>query len=284
MPPKLACHGQQLTICKDRFMSLELSGATRVHIIVGDPIAQVKSPAGVTQAFAQAGQDAVCIPAHVRPADLAAWFDGVRRAQNVDGIIVTVPHKFAAYALCDSATERAQFLGAVNVMRRLADGRWHGDMCDGEGYVQALRQAGAELSGRRALLVGAGGAGSAIAHALLRAGLAGLAVHDPDAARRQSLLNRLAALGLAQVQAGDGDPRGFDLVINATPVGMQAGDPLPVDGRLLQAEQWVGCVITAPAVPPLIAAARALGCPTVTGADMFACVRECMMDFLLERA
>ncbi len=261
-------------------MMLSLNGATRVHFIVGDPIAQVKSPAGVTQWFAEQGHNAVCVPAHVAPADLASWVAGISRAQNVDSVFVTVPHKFACRALCATVTERSAFLDAVNVMRRNADGSWHGDMVDGLGYVQALRLKGCEPQGRRALLVGAGGAGSAIAHALVMAGVAELAVHDADPQRRDALVQRLAGLNRARIGAGSADPSGHDLVINATPIGMNAGDPLPIDSSRLTPRMWVGCVITAPAVPPLIEAARALGCPTLTGAEMFAQVRDLMVAFL----
>lgn len=175
----------------------------------------------------------------------------------------------------------AAFLQAVNVMRRNADGSWHGDMVDGLGYVQALEAKGCTLSGRRALLVGAGGAGTAIAHALLEAGVAELALHDSDQGRRDALLARLSGLGLGQVQPGSPDPRGFDLAVNATPMGMKAGDPLALDADHFVAGQWVGCVITEPAVPPLIAAARAAGCHTLTGTDMFVQVRELLLRFLM---
>ena len=263
-------------------MSQALSGATRVHFIVGDPIAQVKSPAGVTQAFRDAGRNAVCIPAHVTPADLADWTKGVSLAQNVDGIIVTVPHKFSCFELCATTSDRAGFLKAVNTLRRNADGSWHGDMFDGIGYVEALKSKGCEPQGQRALLVGAGGAGSAIAYSLMTAGVKELAVHDADVVRRDALVARLASLGLGRVSAGYSDPSGFDLCINATPIGMRDGDPHPIDSTKFTAQQFVGCVITAPAVPPMIAMARAKGCNTLTGADMFARVRDLMVQFLLE--
>ena len=263
-------------------MSQALSGATRVHFIVGDPIAQVKSPAGVTQVFHDAGRNAVCIPAHVAPNDLAGWTKGVSLAQNVDGIIVTVPHKFSCFELCATTSDRAGFLKAVNTLRRNADGTWHGDMFDGMGYVEALKSKGCEPRGQRALLVGAGGAGSAIAYSLMTAGVKELAVHDADVVRRDALVARLASLGLGKVSAGSSDPTGFDLCINATPIGMKEGDPHPIDSTKFTAQQFVGCVITAPAVPPMIAAARAKGCNTLTGADMFARVRDLMVQFLLE--
>lgn len=259
-----------------------LSGATRVHLIVGDPIAQVKAPAGLTQALVQAGRDAVCLPAHVATSDLQAWCQGVSKAKNLDSIVVTVPHKFAAYGLCASTTDRAAFLGAVNVMRRNADGSWHGDMVDGQGYVHALRARNFEPAGRRVLLVGAGGAGTAIAYGLVRAGVRELAIHDADAHRRDQLVGKLAALGLGAVSVGSTDPRGFEGLINATPMGMKPADPLPINARHFSAEQFVGCVITEPVVPPMIAAARAIGCRTLTGEDMFAKVRDLLLQFLLE--
>ena len=262
-------------------MNHPLSGSTRVHFIVGDPIAQVKSPSGVTQALADRGHDAVVLPAHVAPADLAAWLAGVSLAKNVDGIIVTVPHKFACFALCATASDRARFLGGVNTMRRNAEGRWHGDMFDGLGFVAALRDNGCRIEGRSCLLVGAGGAGSAIAYAAVMAGVSRLAVHDEDAARRTALVDRLAGLGRCPVVHGSADPTGFDIVLNATPVGMKATDPTPVATDRLTADMFVGCVITVPAVTPLIEAARARGCGTITGAHMFGRVRDLMVDFLL---
>ena len=258
-----------------------LDGSTRLHFIVGDPIAQVKSPGGMSQAFAARGRNALCVPAHVAPLQLADWFAGISLTQNVDGIIVTVPHKFACFEQCATASERARFLGAVNTLRRNPDGSWHGDMFDGLGYVQAMRLKGCEPAGKRALLVGAGGAGSAIAHALVSAGVRELAIHDPDTARRDALMTRLAGLGLAAISVGSPQPQGFDIALNASPVGMQASDPHPIDSQGFRSGQFVGCVITAPAVPPMIASARAQGCTTMTGADMFAQVRDLMLDFLL---
>ena len=259
----------------------QLNGETRLHFIVGDPIAQVKSPAGVTREFAARGHNALVVPAHVAPEHLSAWHAGLSHAQNVDGIIVTVPHKFAAFGLCASASERATFLRAVNTMRRNPDGSWHGDMFDGLGFVEAMRNNGCEPRGKRALLVGAGGAGSAIAHALLLAGVSSLALADTSKLRRTTLIDRLNWLKTAPVTHGSTDPTGYDIVLNATPMGMKEGDPYPVDVTKLNAEMFVGCVITAPAVSPLIAAAREQGCATMTGADMFARVRDLMVDFLL---
>lgn len=258
------------------------TGATRLYVIVGDPIAQVRSPAGVSAAFAARGHDGILMPVQVAPADLPDFLSVAGRLKNLDGIVVTIPHKFACYQACTSATDRAHFLGVVNLMRRRADGAWHGDMVDGLGFVGAARAKGIAPAGMQALLVGAGGAGSAIALELVHAGVSELAIHDGLAERRDALIGRLNGLGKAPVRAGTMDPSGFDFVANATPAGMKEGDPLPVDVARLAPSAYCGCVITRPEVSPFIAAARSIGCVTSTGTDMYQQHQSIMMDFLLE--
>jgi len=258
------------------------SGATRVIFIAGDPIAQVKSPSGVTRLLRERGADKVVVPAHVRAEDFGSFLETALRMPNVNGVIATVPHKFALAAACTGLTGRARSIGAANVARRAQAGGWHGDMCDGEAYVAGLARLGFDPRGKRALLVGAGGAGSAIAHSLVDAGVSALALHDIDAQRRDALLARLASYGGTDAGAGSADPRGFDLVINATPMGMRAEDPPSVDVTGIGNGMFVGDVVTAPAVTPLLEAARARGCGTMTGLDMFRAVSERIADFYLE--
>jgi len=257
------------------------TGATRLYVIVGDPIAQVRSPAGVSAEFAARGQDAILVPVQVTTDDLADFLSVASRLKNLDGIVVTIPHKFACYRACASATERAHFLRTANLMRRRPDGTWHGDMVDGLGFVGAARAKGIDPKGMRALLVGAGGAGSAIALALVEAGVRELAIHDSSAERRDALVGRLNGLGKAGVQAGSSDPAGFDFVANATPAGMKDGDPLPVDVIRLAPSAYCGCVITKPEIPAWIIEARKLGCVTATGTDMYRQHQGIMVDFLL---
>ena len=118
-------------------MSITITGATRLNLIVGEPIAQVKSPAGMTAAFAARGHDGIVAPVRVAPEHLDAVLGALDHVPNCDGIIVTVPHKFACHRHCASATERGDFLGTVNIMRRRKDGAWHGDIVDGLGFVGA---------------------------------------------------------------------------------------------------------------------------------------------------
>jgi len=258
-----------------------LDGETRLHLIVGDPVGQTRSPAGLTAEFAARGVNAVCIPVHVPAPDFDDFMRAAKRVRNVDGIVVTIPHKFAALRHCDEATDRARFLGAVNVLHRLAGGRWRGDITDGTALVAALRRAGCEPGGRRALVVGAGGAGSAVALALVEAGVTTLAVMDVDAARRDGLVRRLASRAPAVARTGTADPAGCGLVVNATPIGMAPGDPLPVDAARLDPAAVVADLITRPAMTPLLKAARRRGCKVVTGEDMFAVQAGDMADILL---
>ena len=258
-----------------------LSGTTRVYVIIGDPIEQVKSPAGVTGGFAKRGRDAVLVPIHVSAAHVDAFIDSLGHVQNVDGIIATVPHKFVAYRHCTSASDRAHLLTSVNGVRRNPDGTWYGDMLDGLGLVGGLRQAGCEPSGKRTLLVGAGGAGSAIALALLDAGVAELAIHDVDIARRDKLIVRLRSRYPQKLAIGSADPSGFALVVNATPLGMYPDDPLPVLADRLSPAMFVADVIPKPAVTRLLDIAQGMGCGTQTGVGMFEAQLDLMVDFLL---
>ena len=264
-------------------MSLQLSGATRLYIIVGDPIAQVKSPAGMTAGFVARGHDAIMVPVQVKPDDLPDCLSVAQRLGNLDGIIATIPHKFACLPYCKTLSDRAGFITSVNMMRRNADGSWHGDMSDGYGFMESCRHNGFEAKGKKALLIGAGGAGSAIAYELVDRGVAQLAVYDPDQLRRDGLIARLSALGKADIVAGTPDPAGFDFIANASPVGMKQGDPLPVKIEHLTKDMFVGCVITQPDPSPLVMAARSLGCKTSTGVEMYKSVQSVMLDFFLNR-
>ena len=260
---------------------MTLSGATRLYMIVGDPIAQVKSPGGMTAGFAARRRDAILVPAQVATADLPGFLAIAERIKNLDGLIVTVPHKFDAFGHCAATSDRARFIGAVNIMRRRLAGGWYGDSVDGLGFIGAVKARGFDPSGKRALLLGAGGAGSAIAEAIVAAGVAELALHDADRARRDALMAKLARLGKARITVGSPDPSGFDFVAHATPAGMRESDPLAVDVAKLAGTTFVGCVITQPVVSPLVAAARAIGCATSTGSDMYDALQSTMLDFLL---
>lgn len=263
-----------------RGMGVTLDGETKVAFIIGDPIAQVKSPALLSARFASRGVNAVCVPGHIAADGVADFMAGTRATRNALGVVITVPHKQAAMTFCDHLTARASYAQSVNVIRQTARG-WVGDNTDGQGYVRGIVAAGGAIEGKRVLLVGAGGAGAAIAYEFLAEGAAHLAIHEIDAARRDSLIARLEDAFPGQLSIGSNDPTGFDIVANATPLGMRAGDPLPVQVDKLSADQFAACPITKPARSPFIEAAAAKGCLTMPGLGMFQAQEELLVDALL---
>ena len=267
-----------------RLLFNRLSGATRLFPIIGDPIKYVESPQRLTRTFEDRGHNGICVPMQVPEADLDTVMAGLMASRNVDGILVTMPHKFTAFTHCATSTERAKMLGVVSVIRRNPDRTWHGDMLDGLAFLKAQKDHGAQPERARVLLVGAGGGGSAIAIALLEAGVRELIIHDADESRVATLLNLLKDLGQGQVSAGPPDPTGCDLVCNATPMGMEDGDPLPVDAALLTSSMFVGDVIAGHGLTPLLQAAEAAGCKTANGGHMVEAAQDVMADFMLRTA
>jgi shikimate dehydrogenase len=191
-----------------------------------------------------------------------------------------MPHKTAGYKYCATVTEPSRLLGVVSAARRNKDGSWHGHTTDGDAFLKAQIDNGAKVEGARVLVLGCGGAGSAIAISMLDAGVKELVVHDVDAARSKMLVGIMKDKGGNRLRVGSNDPSGFDLVCNATPMGMAEGDPLPVDPKLLAPLTFVGDVIAGHGETPLIKAARKVGCPTADGDAMVVAVLDVMCDFL----
>lgn len=258
-----------------------LSGETLLYPIIGDPIRFVKSPQQLTTKFQERNHNGICIPMQVPEGKLESFLRGVDSVLNVRGLLITMPHKNRMFPYCTTASETSKLLGVVSVARRNADGSWHGDMLDGLSFVAAQKRQGARLEGARVLQVGAGGAGSAIAIALLDAGVRELVVHDANQSRGNELVRLLAARGRGRVVAGPPDPTGCDMVVNATPMGMSAEDPLPVPAHLLTSSMFVGDVVAGHGVTPLLQAARAAGCKTADGTQMVEAGMDLMPDFLL---
>lgn len=262
-------------------MNIQLNGSTRLYFVVGHPIKQVKSPEGVTQELLNKGLNAIVPPVDVHPDHFPAFVENTKSMLNTDGLIVTVPHKITALQCCDRLTERAKFIGAVNTIRRCAEG-WEGDMLDGTGMVQAILEKNIQLQDKRVILAGAGGAGKAIAFELLLAGVSELAIFDLDAARQQQLVEQLNQLQKGKVIAHDNNPHGFDVIVNATPMGMNGDPSAAFLLDQLTAEMSVADVVTSPAETPFVQHAMQLGCTAVKGTDMFVKVRDLMVNFLLE--
>lgn len=260
---------------------IEITGHTKVFGILADPIHHVRTPQGINRHFAGEGFDGVMVPIHVEPGNLARVVEGLRGMNNLSGFVVTVPHKAAMLPLCDEVGIDARQIGAVNVVHRSADGRLHGTMLDGEGFVAGLRQAGIEPRGCSAYLAGAGGAASAIAFALVRAGVSRLSVANRTPDKVQQLFQRIREVHPgARLEVGTPDPSGHDLVVNGTSLGMHAGDALPLDAGRLQAQQVVAEIIMQPVETPLLAAALARGCRVHYGAPMLASQIALMADFM----
>lgn len=257
------------------------SGKTRIFPIIGDPIAQVKSPVTMTRGFEAGGIDAIVVPVHVTPEDVDRVVQAFGLLKNVDGVIATVPHKFAAFRHAATSTERSRILRAANLLRRNPDGSWHADMVDGVSFIRAAQANGCAFQAARTLLVGAGGAGSAIGLEMLAMGVSQLAIHDEDSGRKEALIARLAAAYPGKVTAGSARAVGFDVAVNATPSGMRTGDALPIDAATLKPPTFVADVITAPEITPLLEAAKACGCRISTGVDMVKAAVGIQVDFLL---
>lgn len=237
----------------------EISGTTRLFVVLGDPVAQVQAPGLLNPLFARLGADAVLVPVHARPGDLAEIMCGLRRIGNLDGILVTVPHKAAVCRLADRVSPTVAVTGTANALRREPDGTWTADNFDGVGFVRGLAAAGHAPAGRRVSLVGTGGAGSAIAVALLEAGVAALSLHDVDPARSTALHARLEERWPGRTVASEEPDLSADIVVNATPLGMRPDDPLPFPPDRLAPCRVVADIIMKPPQTRLLRESAALG-------------------------
>lgn len=248
-----------------------ISGRTAITVILAHPVAHVRTPQAMNAHFDALGFDGVLVPLHVLPEDLATVVEGLRLMRNLRGIVVTVPHKEAIAALCDELTEQASQVGAVNVIRRDADGRLTGGQFDGEGFVAGLNGAGHAVAGRAVFMAGAGGAAAGLAFAFARHGATRLTIHNRTAAKAEELAARVrAAYPACVARAGGADPSGHDVVVNATSLGMHDGDALPLDVTALAPPMLAAEVIMAPEVTPFLAEAAARGCAIHGGKPMLA--------------
>jgi len=260
-----------------------ITGHTQIFGIIADPVVQVRTPELINAYFAEHGIDAVMVPLHVPAESLAQAMDGLRTLRNLSGLVVTVPHKKAAAAMCARLGPTASVVGAANMLRRQHDGSWVGDMFDGEGFVAGLRGQGYDPAGQRILMVGAGGAAGAMAFALAQSGVAYLGIANRTRARAAEMAQRVRqVLPHAAVEDVDNDPAGYDMVVNATSLGMRADDPLPLDANRLDASTLVVEIITKPPMTALLQAAQQRGCPIHEGRHMLQAQIALMARFLLD--
>ncbi len=248
---------------------MRINGNTELIAHLGWPTHAFKAPMIYNPYFASAGINAVVVPMGCKPENFAAVLRGVFRLENIRGALITMPHKVSVVDLLDEVTPTVKVAGSCNAVKRADDGRLVGDMFDGEGFVRGLQGKGLSLRGASALVVGSGGVGCAIAASLAAAGVGALSLFDMHAPAAEALAQRLRTEYPAiRVTTGSRDPAGFDLVVNATPLGMNPGDPLPVDVERLDARSFVGEVVMKTEMTAFLSAAQARGCRIQVGSDM----------------
>lgn len=256
------------------------TGASDLWILIADPASHVKAPLFVNPVFEARGLDAFLVAMHVPVAELARVVPALALVGNLRAIGVTIPHKEAMAKLCHALGPAAQRIGAVNCVRVEPGGRLVGEMFDGVGFIGSARQAGMALKGRRALVLGAGGAGRAVAFALAEEGVARLSIFNRNRERAEVLAADVRRdFPALDVAAAGPDGRGHDFVTNCTSLGLHAGDPMPMDPATLEA----GCDlidIIAVRDTELMEAARAKGCRVVGGRPMVELQLEAQIAFV----
>ena len=246
-----------------------ITGRTTLVAHIGYPTFAFKAPMIYNPWFEKNGIDAVVVPMGVTPEEYRDFFPHIFRMTNIRGALVTMPHKVVTCELVDELTPTATIAGAANAVLVREDGTTVGDQFDGAGFVRGLQRKGLELAGARALVVGNGGVGSPIAASLAAAGVAGMGLFDPHQAASDGLATRLTDhYPDLRVETGSKDPEGYDLVVNATPLGMKDDDPLPMDVDRIAPTTFVGEVVMKQTITPFLAAAQAKGCRTQVGSDM----------------
>lgn len=247
----------------------QINGSTELIAHLGFPTHAFKAPMIYNPWFEKAGVNAVVVPMGCRPEHFPDFLRSIFRLSNIRGALITMPHKVVTVSLLDEVFPNAAIAGACNAVRLGPDGQLQGDMFDGEGFVRGVLRKGLALKGARALVVGSGGVGSAIAASLSSAGLAGIALFDVNNASAEGLAGRLRKHYPAlEVTTGSNDPAGFDLVVNATPMGMNPGDAMPMDVARIDARTFVGEVVMKTEMTSFLQAARDRGCAVQIGSDM----------------
>jgi shikimate dehydrogenase len=205
----------------------------------------------------------------VKAEEFPEFFRYLFKLTNIRGALVTMPHKVTVTRLVDELTPTAKVAGAANAVLLRPDGTLLADQFDGAGFVRGVERSGFSLAGKRALVVGSGGVGSAIAASLAAAGVKAMGLFDASAGSAESLGARLSEqYPSLEVTTGTKDPQDFDIVVNATPLGMNDDDPLPMDVDRIRPDTFVGEVVMKQEITPFLRAARDKGCPIQVGSAM----------------
>jgi shikimate dehydrogenase len=248
---------------------MNIDGNTEVIAHIGFPTYAFRAPLIYNPWFAKMGINAIVVPMSCQSEPYPRFLRTIFTMGNIRGALITMPHKVATVGMLDDVLPTAAIAGSCNAVRRLPDGRLQGDMFDGEGFVRGIKRKGFDPQGRRALVVGAGGVGSAIAASLAAAGVLEMDLYDKNDASAKALASRLLQhYPSMTIHTGSNDPAGYELLVNATPMGMKDGDPLPVDMDRVDASTFVGEVVMKTDMTGFLKAAQARGCRIQIGSDM----------------
>ena len=248
---------------------MTIDGNTQIIAHLGFPTASFKAPMIYNPYFDSIGLNAAVIPMGVRAEDFATSFASIFKMSNICGALITMPHKVTTIGLLDRSSAAVEIAGSCNAVKRAADGALSGDMFDGEGFVRGVLRKGRTILAATVLVIGCGGVGSAIAAAFAAAGAGRISLFDLDAKSMHGLGARIAHhYPKLEIAYGSNDPGGHDIVVNATPLGMNPGDPMPFDMSRLSPKTFVGEVVMKQEVTAFLDAAMAKGCEVQFGIDM----------------
>ena len=248
---------------------MNIDGNTELIAHIGYPTHSFKSPLIYNPYFEKEGINALVVPMGCLAADYPHFLKSVFNLSNIRGALITMPHKVTTVDLLDEVTPTVKVAGACNAVKRDENGRLVGDMFDGAGFVRGVKRKGFTLQGKRVLVVGCGGVGSAIAASLAAEKINAISLFDVNTASCEGLGQRLQSeYPQIKVDTGSNDPEGHDLVVNATPMGMNEGDPLPMDVSRIAPETFVGEVVMRQEMTAFLQAAKNRGCKVQVGSDM----------------
>lgn len=248
---------------------MNIDGNTELIAHIGYPTHSFKSPLIYNPYFEKEGINALVVPMGCRAEHFPIFLRSVFQLTNIRGALITMPHKVTTVSLLDEVTPAVKVTGACNAVKLDSNGRLIGDMFDGVGFVRGIQRKGFDLIGKRVMVVGTGGVGSAIAASLAAEKIAGISLFDVNTAACEGLAGRLVnEYPSIQVNTGSNDPHGHDLVVNATPMGMNEGDPLPIDVSRIASETFVGEVVMRTEMTAFLQAAQRKGCRVQVGSDM----------------
>jgi shikimate dehydrogenase len=246
-----------------------ISGTTTLVAHLGYPTHTFKSSLICNPWFEKNGIDAVVVPMGIKAEDYPDFFRSVFTLTNIRGALVTMPHKVTTMELVDEISPTAAIAGATNAVLRREDGSLLADQFDGAGFVRGMLRKGFDPSAKRALIVGSGGVGSSIAASLAGIGLAEIGLLDPNAAASEALAQRINVhYPDVRIVMSSKDPEGYDLIVNATPIGMNDDDPLPVEVDRVTPGSYVGDVVLKTDITPFLQAANDKGCTIQVGSEM----------------